>query len=120
WPSPAEMARGEGCPARACGGRGRHSPRICPWPRPRREERRENMHHWRKSALTSLCTILAGTAVAAGMAPALAADISGAGSTFAYPIYSAWGEAYKKETGVALNYQPIGSSDGITKLQNTE
>src|SRR5262245_36224584 len=54
------------------------------------------------------------------MAPALAADIAGAGSTFAYPIYSAWGAAYKKETGVGLNYEPIGSSDGITKLQNKE
>ena len=78
------------------------------------------MHHWRKSALTSLSTILAGAAVAAAMAPARAADISGAGSTFAYPIYAAWGAAYQKETGVALNYQPIGSSDGITKLQNKE
>jgi phosphate transport system substrate-binding protein len=78
------------------------------------------MHHWRKSALTSLSTILAGAAVAAAMAPSRAADISGAGSTFAYPIYSAWGAAYEKETGVVLNYQPIGSSDGITKLQNKE
>ena len=78
------------------------------------------MHHWRKKALTSFCTTLAGPAVAAAMAPALAADISGAGSTFAYPIYSAWGAAYKKETGVGLDYQPVGSSDGITKLQNKE
>jgi phosphate transport system substrate-binding protein len=78
------------------------------------------MHHRRKGALTSLCTMLAGAAIAAAMAPALAADISGAGSTFAYPIYSAWGAAYKKETGVGLNYEPVGSSDGITKLQNKE
>jgi len=78
------------------------------------------MHDRRKKALTSLCTMLAGAAVAAAMAPALAADISGAGSTFAYPIYSAWGAAYQKETGVALNYQPVGSSDGIAKLQNKE
>ncbi|HZD29682.1 MAG TPA: phosphate ABC transporter substrate-binding protein PstS [Xanthobacteraceae bacterium] len=78
------------------------------------------MYHRQERALTSFCTILAGAAVTAAMAPALAADISGAGSTFAYPIYSAWGAAYKKETGVALNYEPIGSSDGITKLQNKE
>ena len=71
------------------------------------------MHDRRKKALTSLCTMLAGAAVAAAMAPALAADISGAGSTFAYPIYSAWGAAYQKETGVALNYQPVGSSDQL-------
>ena len=78
------------------------------------------MHHRRKKALTGPCTMLAGAAVAAAMAPALAADISGAGSTFAYPIYSAWGAAYKKETGVGLDYQPVGSSDGISKLQNKE
>jgi phosphate transport system substrate-binding protein len=77
------------------------------------------MHHRRK-VLTSVWTMLAGAAVATAMAPALAADISGAGSTFAYPIYAAWGDAYKKETGVGLNYQPIGSSDGIAKLQNKE
>ena len=78
------------------------------------------MHYRQERALTSFCTILAGASVTAAMAPALAADISGAGSTFAYPIYSAWGAAYKKETGVVLNYEPIGSSDGITKLQNKE
>ena len=78
------------------------------------------MYHRQERALTSFCTILAGAAVTAAMAPALAADISGAGSTFAYPIYLAWGAAYKKETGVVLNYEPIGSSDGITKLQNKE
>jgi phosphate transport system substrate-binding protein len=78
------------------------------------------MYDRRKKALTSLYTMLAGAAVAAAMAPALAADISGAGSTFAYPIYSAWGAAYQKETGVGLNYQPVGSSDGIAKLQNKE
>jgi len=78
------------------------------------------MYHRRKKALTSLCTMLAGAAVAAAMAPAFAADIPGAGSTFAYPIYSAWGAAYKKETGVGLDYQPVGSSDGIAKLQNKE
>jgi phosphate transport system substrate-binding protein len=74
------------------------------------------MYDRRTKALTSLCTMLAGAAVA----PALAADISGAGSTFAYPIYSAWGAAYQKETGVGLNYQPVGSTDGIVKLQNKE
>ena len=78
------------------------------------------MHYRQERALTSFCTILAGAAVTAAMAPALAADISGAGSTFAYPIYSAWGAAYKEETGVGLTYQPIGSTDGISKLQNKE
>src|SRR5262249_8816410 len=74
----------------------------------------------RRKRATSLCTLLAGAAVAAAMAPGPAAAVSRPGSTLAYPIYSAWGEAYKKETGIALNYQPVGSSDGISKLQNKE
>jgi len=41
---------------------------------------------------------------------ASAADITGAGATFPYPIYAKWAEGYKKETGVGLNYQSIGSS----------
>ena len=64
--------------------------------------------------------VAAGVVVAAATAPAMAADISGAGSTFAYPIYSKWAEAYKKETGIGVNYQAIGSSDGITQIQNKE
>src|SRR5262249_50262626 len=64
--------------------------------------------------------VAAGIVAAAATAPAIAADISGAGSTFAYPIYSKWAEAYKKETGSGVNYQPIGSGDGITQIQNKE
>jgi len=64
--------------------------------------------------------VAAGIVAAAATAPAIAADISGAGSTFAYPIYSKWAEAYKKATGIGLNYQAIGSSDGITQIQNKE
>ncbi len=50
-------------------------------------------------------------------APARAADISGAGATFPYPIYSKWADAYKKETGAGLNYQSIGSGAGIKQIQ---
>ena len=46
-------------------------------------------------------------------APPVAADISGAGATFPYPIYARWADAYKKETGVAVTYRSIGSGDGI-------
>jgi phosphate transport system substrate-binding protein len=46
-----------------------------------------------------------------------AADISGAGATFPYPIYSKWADAYKKETGNGLNYQSIGSGGGIKQIQ---
>ena len=48
--------------------------------------------------------------------PAHAADITGAGATFPYPIYAKWAEAYKKTTGVGLNYQSIGSSGGIRQI----
>ena len=48
---------------------------------------------------------------------ALAADITGAGATFPYPMYAKWAEAYKKETGVGLNYQSIGSSGGIRQIR---
>jgi phosphate transport system substrate-binding protein len=47
---------------------------------------------------------------------AQAADITGAGATFPYPIYAKWAEQYKKETGVGLNYQSIGSSGGIRQI----
>jgi phosphate transport system substrate-binding protein len=46
-----------------------------------------------------------------------AADISGAGATFPYPIYAKWADAYKKETGIGLNYQSIGSGGGIKQIK---
>src|SRR5689334_14565793 len=45
-----------------------------------------------------------------------AAEISGAGATFPYPIYAKWAEAYKAKTGVSLNYQSIGSGGGIKQI----
>jgi phosphate transport system substrate-binding protein len=47
---------------------------------------------------------------------AIAADVSGAGASFPYPIYAKWADAYKKETGVGLNYQSIGSGGGIKQI----
>jgi phosphate transport system substrate-binding protein len=59
--------------------------------------------------------------VAAGMAiavsSAMAADITGAGATFPYPIYAKWAELYKKATGTGLNYQSIGSGGGIKQIK---
>jgi len=46
-----------------------------------------------------------------------AAEISGAGATFPYPIYAKWADAYKKLTGVGLNYQSIGSGGGIKQIE---
>ena len=59
------------------------------------------------------------TAVAATAASwsALAADISGAGATFPYPVYAKWADAYKKDTGIGLNYQSIGSGGGIKQIK---
>jgi len=59
----------------------------------------------------------AGFVAALAIAPAIAADISGAGATFPYPIYAKWADAYKKETGVGLNYQSIGSGGGIKQIK---
>lgn len=46
-----------------------------------------------------------------------AADLTGAGATFPYPIYSKWAEAYKGATGIGLNYQSIGSGGGIRQIK---
>jgi phosphate transport system substrate-binding protein len=45
-----------------------------------------------------------------------AAEISGAGATFPYPIYAKWAEAYKAKTGISMNYQSIGSGGGIKQI----
>jgi phosphate transport system substrate-binding protein len=55
---------------------------------------------------------------AISLAPvAFAADMTGAGATFPYPIYAKWAEAYKAKTGSNLNYQSIGSSGGIKQIK---
>lgn len=59
-------------------------------------------------------------AVAMGLAfsvSALAADITGAGSTFAYAIYTKWAEGYQAKTGNKVNYQGIGSSGGVKQIK---
>jgi phosphate transport system substrate-binding protein len=74
------------------------------------KNRREPMKYTR--------TLVAAGAIAAAMLlPAAAADISGAGATFPYPIYAKWADAYKKETGVSMNYQSIGSGGGIKQIE---
>ena len=68
------------------------------------------MKHWTVMAA-------AGLVAAAVSLPANAADISGAGATFPYPIYAKWADAYKKETNIGLNYQSIGSGGGIKQIK---
>jgi phosphate transport system substrate-binding protein len=59
--------------------------------------------------------------VAAGLmaaaTPSFAADITGAGSTFIFPVLSKWADSYKKDTGTGVNYQSIGSGAGIKQIQ---
>jgi len=49
-------------------------------------------------------------------AGASAVDITGAGATFPYPIYAKWADAYRKATGIGMNYQSIGSGGGIKQI----
>ena len=60
---------------------------------------------------------LIGALALAATGIASATDISGAGATFPYPVYSKWAEAYKAQTGVGLNYQSIGSGGGIKQIK---
>ena len=60
---------------------------------------------------------VAAASALAMVSAAQAADITGAGATFPYPIYAKWAEAYKKASNVGLNYQSIGSSGGIRQIR---
>jgi phosphate transport system substrate-binding protein len=48
---------------------------------------------------------------------AFAAEITGAGATFPYPLYAKWADAYKAKTGIGMNYQSIGSGGGIKQIK---
>jgi phosphate transport system substrate-binding protein len=64
-----------------------------------------------------LKTVAAAAFATLAMSSAFAADITGAGATFPFPVYAKWAEAYKKQTGTGLNYQSIGSSGGIKQIR---
>src|ERR1051326_7766177 len=67
--------------------------------------------------LIAMWKALAGAAAfAASVTPAFAVDITGAGATFPYPVYAKWADAYKKQTGIGMNYQSIGSGGGIKQI----
>ncbi len=72
------------------------------------------MRHFIRSAAVAIAMATASTVT---LSAAMAADISGAGATFPYPIYAKWADAYKKETGIGLNYQSIGSGGGIKQIK---
>jgi phosphate transport system substrate-binding protein len=64
--------------------------------------------------LLKLSTLAAALALSAS---ALATDITGAGATFPYAVYTKWAEAYKAATGNQVNYQGIGSSGGVKQIK---
>jgi len=67
---------------------------------------------------TNSALFLAAAVLTLGAAgTASAADITGAGATFPYPVYAKWAEAYKAKTGVGMNYQSIGSGGGIAQIK---
>lgn len=71
------------------------------------------MRHFIRSAAVAIAMATASTFT---LSAAMAADLSGAGSTFIYPVFAKWADTYKKDTGVGLNYQSIGSGGGIKQV----
>ncbi|HTO40956.1 MAG TPA: phosphate ABC transporter substrate-binding protein PstS [Rhizomicrobium sp.] len=70
-----------------------------------------------KPIFRRLTGLSVGLAAGAFAVQAFAADITGAGATFPYPVYAKWAEAYKAKTGIGLNYQSIGSGGGIAQIK---
>src|SRR5260370_33842807 len=66
--------------------------------------------------ITLAAAFAAATCAFSVFSPGRAAEISGAGATFPYPVYAKWAEAYNAKTGTKLNYQSIGSGGGIKQI----
>ncbi len=66
---------------------------------------------------TLLKTVVAAAFASLAMSSAMAADLTGAGATFPFPIYAKWAEGYKAVTGIGMNYQSIGSSGGLKQIR---
>ena len=66
---------------------------------------------------TFIKSVAAAALASLTMGSAFAAEITGAGASFPYPIYVKWAEGYKAATGNSLNYQSIGSSGGIRQIK---
>ena len=64
-----------------------------------------------------VASLFVGAAALAAMGSSMAADITGAGATFPYPVYAKWAETYKAKTGNGLNYQSVGSGAGIKQIK---
>ncbi len=64
----------------------------------------------------SIAVAFSAAAFLSGVASSQSVDLTGAGATFPYPIYSKWFSDYAQRTGVKINYQSIGSGGGIRQL----
>jgi phosphate transport system substrate-binding protein len=62
-------------------------------------------------------SLIVGVSAAVATAGVFAADVTGAGASFPYPIYSKWAESYKAATGNGLNYASVGSGAGIKQIK---
>src|ERR1700751_622058 len=95
-----------------------HNNRLEPQSVRRRRARRVSPAVHRRDVMKLLKILgAAGALAAVSTMTATAADISGAGATFPYPIYAKWADAYKKASNVGLNYQSIGSGGGIKQIE---
>lgn len=68
------------------------------------------------TTVRSIAVALSATALLSAIAASQSVDLTGAGATFPYPIYSKWFSDYATRTGVKINYQSIGSGGGIRQL----
>ncbi len=70
---------------------------------------------WKGIGRLALMLTLGSVVTASALA---AVDLTGAGATFPYPLYSKWFDVYQQKTGVKINYQSIGSGGGIKQLMS--
>ena len=68
-------------------------------------------------ALALLAACSSNSSNQAGTTSGSGAQVTGAGSTFVYPVLSAWAADYKNQGGAAINYQSIGSGGGIAQVK---
>src|SRR5579884_3361074 len=97
---------------------GRQNPAPTGAGRWRGSQQRRRQSSNRRAVVKHFRAIAAAGLLAATTLPAAAADITGAGSTFVYPVLAKWADVYRKDTGVGLNYQSIGSGGGIKQITN--
>jgi phosphate transport system substrate-binding protein len=67
--------------------------------------------------MIKILTAALGVAMIAGLAPAQTINVTGAGATFPYPMYSKWFDEYHKAfPNIQINYQSVGSGAGIKQV----